>query len=80
MFGVPDDRWGEAVQAVVVVRDGMTLDAAELTAHCKERIGGYKVPKGIEFRTEALPKSGPGKVLKRVLREPYWSGKDSAIN
>ena len=80
VFGVPDDRWGEAVQAVVVLRDGLTLDAAELTAHCKERIGGYKVPKGIEFRAEALPKSGPGKVLKRVLREPYWSGKDSAIN
>jgi len=80
VFGVPDERWGEAVQAVVVLRDGMTLDAAELTAHCKQQIGGYKVPKGIDFSTEPLPKSGPGKVLKRVLREPYWSGKSRAIN
>lgn len=80
VFGVPDEQWGEAVQAVVVLRPGMVLDAAELTAHCKQRIGGYKVPKGIDFQSEPLPKSGPGKVLKRVLREPYWSGKDRAIN
>jgi acyl-CoA synthetase (AMP-forming)/AMP-acid ligase II len=80
VFGVPDEQWGEAVQAVVVLRDGKQVDQAELTAHCKERIAGYKVPKGIDFRADALPKSGPGKVLKRVLREPYWSGKDRSIN
>ncbi len=80
VFGVPDDQWGEAVQAVVVVRDGMEVDQVGLVAHCRERIAGYKVPKGIEFRTDPLPKSGPGKVLKRVLRDPYWAGKDRAIN
>ncbi len=80
VFGVPDEQWGEAVQAVVVLRPGMQADQAELAAHCKQSIGGYKVPKGIEFRVGELPKSGPGKVLKRVLREPYWSGKDRAIN
>ena len=80
VFGVPDEQWGEAVQAVVVLRDGMDADQAELVAHCKARIAGYKVPKGIDFRQGELPKSGPGKVLKRVLREPYWSGKDRSIN
>jgi fatty-acyl-CoA synthase len=68
VFGVPDDRWIEAVAAVVVVRDGQQVDAAELTAFCRERLAGFKVPKRITF-TEALPKNASGKVLKRELRE-----------
>jgi acyl-CoA synthetase (AMP-forming)/AMP-acid ligase II len=50
--------------------DGLT--AAELIEHCRRSIAGYKVPKSVEFRTDPLPKSGPGKVLKRELRAPYW--------
>ena len=80
VFGVPDKQWGEAVQAAIVLRAGVQVDEAELISHCRERIAGYKVPKGFEFRSEALPKSGAGKVLKRVLREPYWSGKERSIN
>ena len=82
VFGVPDERWGEAVHAVVVLRDGASddVDADALIAHCRERIAGYKVPKTVDFRDAALPKSGPGKVLKRVLREPYWQDRDRAIN
>jgi len=80
VFGVPDAQWGEAVHAVVVLRDGHESDTAELIAHCKARIAGYKVPKSISFQTDPLPKSGPGKVLKRVLRAPFWEGKDRAIN
>ena len=68
MFGVPDDKWIEAVAAVVVVRDGHEVDAAELTAFCRERLAGFKVPKRISF-TAALPKNASGKVLKRELRE-----------
>ena len=68
VFGVPDERWIEAVAAVVVVREGQAVDAAELTAFCRERLAGYKVPKRITF-TEALPKNASGKVLKRELRE-----------
>jgi len=64
---VPDERWIEAVAAVVVVRDGASLDAAELTAFCRERLAGFKVPKRITF-TDALPKNASGKVLKRELR------------
>jgi len=72
VYGVPDERWGEAVHAAVVVREGTepTAELAEeLRSHCRGRIAGYKVPKVISLRTEPLPKSGPGKILKRELRE-----------
>jgi long-chain acyl-CoA synthetase len=80
-FGVPDEKWGEAVWAVVVPRETHhNIDPNEIIEFCRERIAGYKVPKGIDLRSEALPKSGPGKVLKRELRAPYWEGKDRAVN
>lgn len=70
VIGVPDVRWGEAVKAVVVLRSDTVSDEA-LFAHCREHLGAYKVPKSID-RTDALPRNGAGKVLKTVLREPYW--------
>ncbi len=80
-FGVPDDKWGEAVHAVVVPRaEHATVDPSELIAFCQERIAGYKVPKSIDIRHEPLPVSGPGKVLKRELRAPFWAGKESSVN
>ena len=80
-FGVPDEKWGEAVWAVVVPReDHGNVDPAEIIDFCREHIAGYKVPKGIDLQTEPLPKSGPGKVLKRELRAPFWDGKDRAVN
>ncbi len=79
VFGIPSDRWGEAVHAVVVLREGAAATPEELIAHCRDRIAGYKVPGSVEFTSEPLPKSGPGKVLKRELREPYWEGRDGAI-
>lgn len=80
VFGIPDEQWGEAVHAVVVPREGSTLTEAELIAHCRTRIAGYKVPKSVSFQSEPLPKSGPGKVLKRNLRAPFWEGRDRQIN
>lgn len=80
VFGIPDERWGEAVHAVIVLRPNESVTAADLIAHCHGTIAGYKVPKSITFRSDPLPKSGPGKVLKRVLREPFWDGHDAAIN
>jgi long-chain acyl-CoA synthetase len=80
VFGIPDEQWGEAVHAVVVPRDGEELDEATVIAHCRAQIGGYKVPKSVSFQTDPLPKSGPGKVLKRDLRAPFWDGKDRQIN
>jgi long-chain acyl-CoA synthetase len=77
VFAVPDDRWGEAVHAEVVLRTEASAD--ELIRHCRDSIAGYKVPKRIVFRTEPLPKSGAGKVLKRELREPYWQGRQSRV-
>ena len=77
VFGVPDEHWGEAVHAVVVPR--VEVDPAELIAHCRTLIAGYKVPKEIELRSEPLPKSGAGKVLKRDLRAPHWEGRTEAI-
>ncbi len=71
---------GEAVHAVVVSRDGAEVDEAGLIARCGGMIAGCKMPKSIALVGEPLPKSGPGKVLKRVLREPYWEGHDRAIN
>jgi long-chain acyl-CoA synthetase len=80
-FGVPDDKWGEAVWAVVVPRaEHHNVDPKEIIEFCRQYIAGYKVPKGIDVQTEPLPKSGPGKVLKRELRAPYWDGKDRAVN
>src|SRR3954447_1620156 len=72
VFGIPHERWGEAVHAVVVPVADVTEQ--QLVDHAKSLIAGYKVPKSIELRTEPLPKSGAGKILKRELREPYWEG------
>jgi long-chain acyl-CoA synthetase len=71
VIGIPDARWGDMVHAVVVARPGRAPTPAELIAHCREQIAGYKCPKSVELR-EALPLSGAGKVLKTTLREPYW--------
>ena len=68
VFGIPDARWGEAVKAVVVLRPGAHVDEAELAAWCRSRIGGYKVPKSITISADPLPKSGPGKIAKHLLR------------
>jgi len=72
VFGVPDQKWGEAVHAVVVPRKPVATD--ELVAHCRSLIADYKIPKMIELRSDPLPKSAAGKLLKRELREPFWAG------
>ena len=80
VIGIPDERWGEAVHAVVVCKPGMQVSGEELIAHARTQIAGYKVPRSIEFQSPALPKSGAGKILKRELREPYWAGKSRKVN
>jgi long-chain acyl-CoA synthetase len=72
VIGIPDERWGEAVTAIVVPRSGAAQNAEELIAFCRGKIAGYKLPKSVVFRGEPLPKTGPGKVAKRMLRDPYW--------
>jgi long-chain acyl-CoA synthetase len=77
VFGVPDDRWGEAVHAVVVARDAVSAD--ELIVHCRSSLGGFKVPRAITFADAPLPKSGAGKLLKNRLREPFWKDHDRLV-
>lgn len=80
VIGVPDEVWGEAVHAIVVLKPGAAVSDTELIEHSKGLIAGYKVPKAITFREEPLPLSGAMKVLKRELRAPYWEGSDRAVN
>jgi fatty-acyl-CoA synthase len=70
VIGVPDEKWGEAPAAIVVLKPGQTLDVAELVEHCRGTLAHFKVPKHVRF-VEALPKGGTGKILKRELRESF---------
>lgn len=80
VIGVPDARWGERVHAVVVPRPGAAPSEAELVAHCRTLIAGYKCPRSIELRTAPLPLSPAGKVLKTELRAPHWEGRERNIS
>jgi acyl-CoA synthetase (AMP-forming)/AMP-acid ligase II len=71
VIGVPDDRWGESVKAFVQPADGRTVDPDQLVAFARERLAGYKVPRSIEV-VDQLPRNATGKILKKVLRQPYW--------
>lgn len=77
VIGVPDERWGEAVKALVV-RDGNAASEVEVIAWARARIAAFKAPKSVEF-VEALPRNASGKVLRRELRERYWQGHDRAV-
>lgn len=78
VIGVPDEKWGEAVKGIVVLKPGHTATEVELRDFCRELIAGYKVPKSISF-LDALPKSGAGKILKRELRKKFWAGSDRQV-
>ena len=78
MIGVPDEKWGEAVKAIVVLKPGAAANGAELAAHARQSIAGYKVPKSFEF-VDGLPRNPSGKVLRRELRAPYWQDHDRQI-
>ena len=79
VVGVPDDRWGEAVKAIVVMKQGKQASASDIINFTRERIAGFKTPKSVEF-IEALPRNPSGKILRRHLRDPYWVGKERLVN
>ena len=78
VIGVPDERWGESVRAIVVPRVGVAPTEPELIGFCRDRLGGYQCPRGVTF-LEALPRTANGKVLKRALRETYWAGQERRV-
>jgi acyl-CoA synthetase (AMP-forming)/AMP-acid ligase II len=78
VIGVPDEKWGEAVTAVVELNSGQQVSADELIALCKEKLGSVKAPKSVDF-VDALPRSPVGKVLKKDLRARYWQGRQNKI-
>jgi acyl-CoA synthetase (AMP-forming)/AMP-acid ligase II len=71
VIGVPDERWGETVKAVVVPTEGSTIDSDALLEWCKERMAGFKRPRSVDV-IDALPRNASGKILKKDLRKPYW--------
>jgi acyl-CoA synthetase (AMP-forming)/AMP-acid ligase II len=72
VIAVPDDKWGEAVKAVVIRTPGGTISADELVAWSRSRLAGFKRPRSVDF-VDSLPRNASGKVLKKDLREPYWT-------
>lgn len=79
VIGVPDEKWGETIKALVVLSPGAEVSEAELIAWCKERAAGYKAPTSVEFRDE-LARTATGKLQKFKLRAPYWEGRQRQVN
>ena len=79
VVGVPDEKWGEAVQGIVVLKPAAQATEEELIRFCKERIARYKAPKSIDF-ISALPKTGSGKIEKKKLRDRYWPDAEKKIH
>jgi acyl-CoA synthetase (AMP-forming)/AMP-acid ligase II len=78
IIGIPDERWGEAVKAIVLPAPGAELRAADVIAFCRARLAHYQCPTSVDF-VEELPRNATGKVLKRALREPYWADAERSV-
>ncbi|MCZ2839642.1 AMP-binding protein [Modestobacter sp. VKM Ac-2985] len=79
VIGVPDDRWGEMVTALVVLAEGATASEADIIAHCRTTLAGYKAPKRVEFR-DGIPRTATGKIQKFKLRESFWADAERQVN
>ena len=79
-IGIPSEKWGEQVHAVVVVNEGANVSEDDIIAYCKTQIAGFKCPRSITFQTEPLPLSGAGKILKTELRKPFWANGEKNVN
>ena len=78
VFGIPDEQWGEAVKAVVVLKPGASATAADIIATAAQHLASYQKPKSVDF-VDSLPKAPTGKILKRELRDPYWAEQDKQV-
>ena len=79
VIGVPDEKWGETIKALVVVRDGATVTEVELIEHCRSNLAHFKAPSSVEIRA-TLVRTATGKLQKYKLRQPYWEGRERRIN
>jgi fatty-acyl-CoA synthase len=79
VIGVPHEKWGETIKALVVLAEGATAEEADIIAHCKQRMAGYKAPTTVEFR-ETIPRTATGKIQKFKLRQPYWEGQERGVS
>lgn len=79
VIAIPDDQWGEVAKAIVTLKPGCQASETEILSHCRKHLAGFKVPKSVEF-ADALPKGGTGKILKKVLREKYWTGQERRVH
>jgi acyl-CoA synthetase (AMP-forming)/AMP-acid ligase II len=78
VFGVPDPEWGERVHAAIQRRSGAELAADEVIAFCRQRLADYKAPREVSFHDD-FPRDTAGKLVKRLLREPYWAGQATRV-
>jgi len=79
VVGVPDEKWGESVKAVVVLKQGAAASAEDIIDFCKEYLASYKKPRSVEF-WDNLPKTGSGKIKKHEIRERYWQGYEKRVH
>ena len=79
VFGIPDPQWGELVMACIVLKPGKAPSADELITHCRRSLANYKIPRRVEFSDIELPKSGSGKILKKILRKRFWAHHERAV-
>ncbi|MDP6565576.1 MAG: long-chain-fatty-acid--CoA ligase [Alphaproteobacteria bacterium] len=80
VIGIPHEKWGEQVHAIVRLKEGEAVDEGQIIGHCHEVIANYKCPRSVEFHPEPLPLSGAGKILKTELRKPYWEGEEKQVH
>ena len=80
VIGIPDEKWGEIVHAIVRLKTEESITEKEIIDHCHENIAGFKCPKSVSFRVEPMPVSGAGKILKTELRKPFWKDQSKQVN
>ncbi len=80
VIGIPDEKWGETVHAIIRLKEGKNLEETAVINHCHKNIAGFKCPKSVSFRDEPMPVSGAGKILKTELRKRFWKDSDKQVN